>query len=263
VEEFAVVGEQMTENRQRHREGKRGATYLLQGLIECVQCGHAFYGKPVTSVYKGKRSYYTYYRCVGCEPYRTGGEKLCSNRQVRTDRLEEAVWQDVIELLSDPKRLEEEAQRRFCQGQGKPESVDRLSQQMQRTKAGLSRVMDAYENGMIERVEFEDRMKRLKQRLAEMENEYEQHKTEEANAAMVNEIVAEWQKFADRGKSGIDQADWLTQRNILRALVKLVKVDSDDIRVIYRIPPQPFAKATEYDSLQDCRDNSHSSQPTK
>ena len=114
VEQFAAVAAQMQENQKRHRLGKRGATYLLQGLAVCAKCDHAFYGKPVTSVYKQKRSHYTYYRCVGCEPYRFGGEKVCDMRQVRADRLEEAVWLDVTSLLSDPKRMADEVQRRLA-----------------------------------------------------------------------------------------------------------------------------------------------------
>lgn len=35
--------------------------------------------------------------------------------------------------------------------------------------------------------------------------------------------------------------EWGKKREIIRALVKRVEVDKEEIRVIYRIPPQPFA----------------------
>jgi NADPH:quinone reductase-like Zn-dependent oxidoreductase len=41
----AAVAEQLAENRQRQRQSKRGAKYLLQGLLVCGQCGYAYYGK--------------------------------------------------------------------------------------------------------------------------------------------------------------------------------------------------------------------------
>ena len=44
---FSAVEQQLTENRQRGRERKRGASYLLQGLLECESCGYAYYGKKV------------------------------------------------------------------------------------------------------------------------------------------------------------------------------------------------------------------------
>ena len=59
TDQFARVAEQLRENQQRYRLGGRGATHLLQGLLVCGQCGHAFYGKRVTSVYQKRRRQYT------------------------------------------------------------------------------------------------------------------------------------------------------------------------------------------------------------
>ena len=56
---------------------------------------------------KGKVPY-AYYRCVGTDAYRFGGTRVCHNKQVRTDRLDDAVWNDVQELLREPKLLREE-----------------------------------------------------------------------------------------------------------------------------------------------------------
>src|ERR687885_2345551 len=103
---FAAVGEQLVENRRRNRQHARGQRYLLQGLIVCRQCGYAYYGKAISpSAAKGKRRNYAYYRCCGSDAYRFGGERLCANPQVRTDRLEAAVWRAVVDLLNNPRRL--------------------------------------------------------------------------------------------------------------------------------------------------------------
>jgi len=97
---FAAVQEQLQENRQHARQSRRGARYLLQGLLQCQHCGYAFYGKPLSpSARKGRPRAYAYYRCVGTDAYRFGGHRLCPNTQVRTDRLELAVWQEVCALL--------------------------------------------------------------------------------------------------------------------------------------------------------------------
>ena len=48
----------------------------------------------------------------GTDAYRFGGQRVCSNTQVRTDTLEAAVWQEVCERLLNPSRLEKEYQRR-------------------------------------------------------------------------------------------------------------------------------------------------------
>ena len=102
---FDAVAEQLAENKKRNRQGRRGAKYLLQGLLKCSCCGYAYYGKPVSrATSRGKTRKYAYYRCIGTDAYRFGGERICPNKQVRTDLLEDAVWEDVCSLLSDPAR---------------------------------------------------------------------------------------------------------------------------------------------------------------
>src|SRR4051812_382182 len=103
---FAAVQEQLAVNRQHARQQQRGARYLLQGLVVCATCGYAYYGKAISlRAAKGQRRDYAYYRCLGTDAYRFGGERVCANPQVRTDRLDAAVWQTVRELLEQPERL--------------------------------------------------------------------------------------------------------------------------------------------------------------
>lgn len=111
---FAAVQEQLQENQRHARTRHRGARYLLQGLLVCARCGYAYYGKAVCQ--KGGKDQphdYAYYRCLGTDAYRFGGERVCTNPQVRTDLLDAAVWQEVSALLEAPGRLEEEYRRRL------------------------------------------------------------------------------------------------------------------------------------------------------
>ena len=49
---FEAVQLQLEENRQHARQSKRGARYLLQGLLVCAQCHYAYYGKPINPRYR-------------------------------------------------------------------------------------------------------------------------------------------------------------------------------------------------------------------
>src|SRR2546422_9960414 len=113
-EVFAAVQEQLRENQRHARQSQRGALYLLQGLVQCQHCGYAYYGKRLSpSARKGKPRTYAYYRCLGTDAYRFGGERICQNTQVRTDRLDVAVWGEVCTLLAHPERLAGGKRRRF------------------------------------------------------------------------------------------------------------------------------------------------------
>jgi len=137
---FDAVQAQLGENRQQARLRRRGARYLLQGLVTCRQCGYAYYGKPVSrSSAKGRTRHYAYYRCTGTDSYRFGGVRVCANKEVRTDLLESAVWASVKALLEEPQRLETEYTRRLqgTETKGK-DLLERIRTQASKLRKALS-----------------------------------------------------------------------------------------------------------------------------
>lgn len=250
---FAAVQERLQENRKRNRQSRRGAKYLLQGLLVCARCDYAFYGKPVSlKSGKGKRRNYAYYRCVGSDAYRFGGERICHNKQVRTDLLEEAVWQDVRSLLENPQRIEREYQRRLKRSDRGSPIDEHLPSRIQKIKCGITRLVDAYEEGLLEKSEFEPRLRRSRDRLSKLEAEAKKQANNESQRNELRLVIGHLQEFAERIKSGLHDADWLTRREILRALVKRVEVDEAQVRVVYRIDPLPFDHGPARGRLQDC-----------
>jgi site-specific DNA recombinase len=251
AELFAAVAEQLAENKKRQRQSARGARYLLQGLVVCPQCGHAFYGKPVSrSSAKGKTRY-TYYRCIGTDAYRFGGERLCQNRQVRTDLLEAAVWDDVRALLADPSRIQQEYERRRSGPARDGRPAEQLQAQVAKAKRGVARLIDAYEDGLVERGEFEPRIRRAKERLEKLEAEVAALAVGEAEEQQVQAVLDQMQEFAQRVSEGLEEASWATRREIIRALVKRVEIDAEEVRVVYKVPPHPFVDGPERGRLQD------------
>ena len=90
---FAAVQEQLQENRRRARQGLRGARYLLQGLVCCAQCGYAYYGKAISpSARKHHPRHYAYYRCVGTDAYRFGGDACATTTRSARTCWTLAVW---------------------------------------------------------------------------------------------------------------------------------------------------------------------------
>jgi site-specific DNA recombinase len=253
---FAAVAEQLDENRRRQRQGRRGARYLLQGLLACQCCGYAYYGKQVSPrAAKGKKRRYAYYRCTGTDAYRFGGQRVCHNKQVRTDLLEEAVWADVCALLKDPGRVEAEYERRLNgKDSGKESKGGRqLEVLIQKVKRGIARLIDAYGEGLVDKEEFEPRVRAFRERLARLEAEARQQQELEAQERELRLVVGRLQEFAERVKAGLEEADWSTRREIIRALVKRVEIGAEEVRVVYRVNLAPFADSPEGGILPDCR----------
>jgi len=252
---FDAVQEQLVENKKRNRQTVRGARYLLQGLLVCKKCGYAYYGKAISlCAGKGKRRSYAYYRCTGTDAYRFGGQRLCHNKQVRTDLLEDAVWQDVCSLLKDPQRVEQEYQRRLKTKKRGVEwdSIEQLRALIKKLKRGIARLVDAYEDGLIDKSEFEPRMRKSKERLAKLQGEFEKQQKEESGQNAIKLVISCIKEFAHKVNNNLEGADWMTKREIMRSLVKHIEVDEESVRVVYKVPPSPFVQAPEKGRLQDC-----------
>jgi site-specific DNA recombinase len=252
---FAAVQEQLQDNRRHARQSRRGARYLLQGILQCQHCGYAFYGKPLSpSARKGRLRAYAYYRCVGTDAYRFGGHRLCPNTQVRTDRLELAVWQEVRALLAHPERLAQEFARRLhADGQGQRQERTALEHQVGKLRQGLARLIDSYAEGLIEKLEFEPRVIRLRQRIAQVEAQCQQLAEQETLRQELQLIVGRLDTFASQVCQNLDALDWQRQRAIIRALVRRVEIGLDQVRLVFRVDAFAGEAELEKKSLQLCK----------
>jgi len=249
---FAAVQEQLSTNRRQGRERRRGARYLLQGLLECACCGYAYYGKKVSrSSAKGKTPY-AYYRCVGTDAYRFGGQRVCQNHQVRTDMLDEAVWRDVQELLRNPHLLRQEYERRLQAPQeSSPERA--LRQQEQAAQRAVSRLIDAFADGVLQKSEFEPRLATARQRVERVQQQLAQLAARDAEQAHLRDALACLDEFATHIRGNLDHCDWATRREIIRMLAERIQVEPDQVRIVYRISsPLLTHKASNASILHFC-----------
>jgi site-specific DNA recombinase len=250
---FETVQVQLEENRQRARQRQRGDRYLLQGLVVCAQCQYAYYGKPMSlKSAKGKQRDYAYYRCIGTDAYRFGGERICDNLQVRTNMLDELVWNEVCALLAEPQRLEQEYQRRLNAPSQENEDLLTTQAQLSKVRQGIARLIDSYTEGFVEKQEFEPRIQRLRQRLNGLEDQERQIRLELARQAELRLVITRLEDFAVKVKDGLAEADWLTKREMIRTLVKRVEIGKEEVNVVFRVMPDPFDSSPDRGSLQHC-----------
>jgi hypothetical protein len=234
----------------------------VQGLVVCKGCGYGCYGKPTSRAGpKGEgRVPYAYYRCTGSDAYRFGGQRLCWNKQTRTDMLDAAVWDDVRGLLSEPERVRGEYERRLQGARtGPSQEVEHLSKLVSNVKKLISRLIDAYGDGLLDKSEFEPRISAARTRLAKLEGEQRQRIGEASQEAELRLVIGQLEAFAGRVSEGLQEPDWDTRREIVRALVKRVEVDEKEVRIVYRVSPSPFEGSPQQRRSQHCweRDFTH------
>src|SRR4029077_13922268 len=151
-------------------------------------------------------------------------------------------------------RLAEEYQRRL-----QPETrathtpLATIEDQISKVRQGVARLIDSYAESLIDKSEFEPRITRLRQRLARLEEQRQALAEEAALHGELQLIIGRLEDFAAKLHDGLETADWASQRDLIRALVKRVEVAPNDVNIVFRIDPYPSDNDPEKKSLQLCR----------
>jgi site-specific DNA recombinase len=248
---FEAVAERLAENRRRHRQQKQGAEYLLGGLLVCCACGSAYCGRRLPC---GSGRRYVYYRCIGTDKYRHHGEAICDNQGVNGPRLEAAVWADVCSLVKEPGRLRREFERRLERPATETGDLAHGEDSIARLKRRIARLIDAYENGWLDKAEFEPRIERVKQQLDREQKTLARQQLETTSDEELRLLIGQFDSFAQQINEGLEDANFETRRKLLRLLIQRIEIDRDEVRIVYKVQPRPFAHspAKRGEFLQDC-----------
>ena len=239
---FLAVREQLDENRKYARQRRRGAAYLLQGLTVCAHCHYAYYAKKVSKAAGKGHRHYAYYRCIGTDAYRFGGERICDNKQVRTERLDDLVWQQVTELLAHPERLKQEYQRRLDaleQNERVNADTAALERQKRHLEKGKSRLIDSYAEGIIDKADFDPKIAQMKIKLQQIDLQIEESNRYQVGQFELFLVINRLEEFADAVNDRLNMIDFNTKREIIRALVKRIEIHREEIVVVFRVDPDP------------------------
>ena len=218
---------------------------LLQGLISCKECGYSF--KKVVSGTKAKG--YHYYRCA--EP----GIK-CSNPGIRTQDLDEAIWQTLISTLESPDLIKEEISRRVAELKNEPQQmkIKQLEKKIVNLEIESNRLLDAFQAGHIEMEELNKRMGALKR---EMNNIRRQ--AAEVSIGLSKEQLLELteavQYFSHHLKGAQNNLTLPEKRKILRMLIKEIQISRGGVEIKHIIPIAKSLEPTQIAHLCTGRDS--------
>ena len=259
---FDVVQEKLADNRSRRRRHEPGVRFLLQSLTVCSKCGYAYVGRMQNKLkdHDEARSY-GYYSCTGTDRFRWGGERICPNRPVRMERLDATVWDDVSLTVVRSRAIQEEYERQKNQAPAQePRRLNEIAQEILKLRRGISRMLDLYQDGDLEKAEFEPRHRRARQRLSELEAEASSLAEKQFPGGRARGDSERLQTVCRACKARIGfLADWAARREIIRTLIKRVEISEEEVHIVYRIGEQPMASTTKRGVLHDCLPRGRSS----
>lgn len=237
---FEAAHEQLQRNKKFAERNRKDGQYLLRGLLVCQRCSYSLYAKPISAAStRGHTRHYAYYRCIGTDSYRFVDGPVCDNRQVRTDELDTAIWDSVVEVLNEPERVLREFGRRqkadgFDLGLLKDQK-DSLLRTKKKTEASVQRLIDAYQAGALELDELKPRTAKLRDKVRSLDEQIHQAEQAIAGTLELTEVVTRLSEFKARMANGLEQLDFEERSKLVRLLIDRVEVNRDDVNVVYRI----------------------------
>jgi len=227
---FAQAQRQLEDNR-RFAARRTKMPSLLQGLAICDQCGYSF----ARASAKTTRGMLYYYRCLGSDADRFVHGRVCQNRPVRQDYLDELVWQHVVTLVADPTLIQAELARRLdAANASDPATAQRarVEWELQRTMAARTRLLAAYQDALLSLEELRERMPSLREKEGVLRAQLDALNAQTQDRQRYLTLAETIESFLARLREAAGTASVIERQRVLRLLIKDVLVGVD--RVIIR-----------------------------
>ena len=234
TETFEQAHELLERNRQLSRRNTKYST-LLQGLMVCTQCGYSLYK---SSTRTSKRKIF-YYRCFGSDNYRFENGRVCNNRPIRQDYLDELVWEHVIKLLENPELISEEIERRHQESlntRSTQRRRDTLIKEATHVRNGMNKLLDAYQEGLIALAELRKRMPELRKRELVLNSQLKSLEAKALEQGHLLEVSGKVDDFLKCLRHSAKSLSVTDRQKVIRLIIKEVLVGLDKITIKHSIP---------------------------
>ena len=246
---FDAARAQMNINTQHSSRNNKRNQYLFGRMIVCGLCACHISGTV--------SGHYSYYRC---DAKRSGSKKAIPHDEsvsVRHPKLDELVWNVLVNLLDDPARLEEHIAKRLAAPVPDTQSprFQANDKAMSRLEAEEERILDAYREKVIDLSQLKSQMDKLSAKRAHLKSLREtltrppqSPQRPQITRAMLGDLSARYR----RAMAG---ADFAARRQIVESLVTqvalypgkavvsgVIPIDNGALRPLFAGPPGSLAR---------------------
>jgi site-specific DNA recombinase len=259
---FARVQQRLEDNK-RFASRNTKVPSLLQGLAACSACGYGYYRTSTRTT--NKKIYY--YRCLGSDDYRYEGGRVCDNKPVRADYLDEVVWDHITGLLADPALIRAEISKRLDTARtADPATRQRrqLQNELARATASITAMIEAFQEQLITIDELRARMPHLRARQANLHGQIDALDTQAADRDAYLKLADDLEGFLTQLRGNAATAATGERQRVLRLLIKDVLIGPEKITIRHRIPARGDGPATrQHDTETDTEGDQRASCPLR
>jgi site-specific DNA recombinase len=234
-ETFSQVQAKLDTNQQGAARNTRHE-YLLRALVSCGACRLACTGRQL-------RAGYRYYLCRGrTDPVRAAQGRRCTARYIPASQLDELVWADLCELLTDPAQVAP-ALARARGGAWLPQELQARQATIRQALGQLDRqqqrLLDAYLAEVIALAELQRKREELDRRCATLTAQQRQLDAAAGQRLELQAVADGIEGFCQTVRAGLATATFEQRRQLVELLIDRVIVTGDQVEIRYVLPTSP------------------------
>ena len=259
---FDRVTQIKRDNSKWNPRGAEWGVWLLRGLIEC---GHCHLGCNCHRMRGRNGTWHRYYYCRGHDVLRAHSpDGRCPERNIRADELDEYVFGQVRQVLLDPKQLIA-GERAVIAGAPANENelvaaqLKRLDSALDSNERERTRLLDAYQAGLLDLNELTRRTATLTARRDQLAKEKTTLANRSAELATENRLRRRLAGFAEQVAASLDDLDIDGRRRLLRLVVERIRVTGWRVEIHLKIPLPDDPEDDDHDPTEPQPDDPPSS----
>jgi hypothetical protein len=159
---------------------------------------------------------------------------------VPADQLDLFIWNHLCELLTKPGALEEAMALQY-DAKGPQENVFdhqliRIGKEVQAQQKRMERVLDLYQDGMLEKKLYQERYDKLNAKVAALESERASVEQQRAEVGRQQRLFRGVDTFRSAIKSGIANTTFGDRQRLCRLLIENIKISGEEVLVEHIVP---------------------------
>ncbi len=158
---------------------------------------------------------------------------------MRVDQLDQLVWEHVWELLNHPELIRDEMERRLQERRHSSpveQRQEKLSKEVARIEQQTDKLIDVYQEGLINLEDLRSRVPELKKRQLALEKELASLNLQAVEQSRLVEMNVSMERFTQQLRDSAQKLDTQQKQKIVRLLVREVVVGPDSITIHHSIP---------------------------
>ena len=259
-EEAFLKAQEYLNNRRNYSERNAKYHYLLQGMVKCGDCGNTIAGTADKQFQKKNgRSYgpyfKLYYRCTHFVKNKFQKLVQCRLKYVQAGRLEDAVWNQISGIFSNPHLVEHAIKNgeevKAMSREAAQKEIERISLLQEGLAKEEHRILEAYRQSIItieQLKEQTDSLRNNRETLEKTRRDLTSNLNKSDRQAKISQAIDYIRKI----KQGFREFNYETKKQALRLLNTAVKINVDGtIGIDCYLPEIPSVSPQEFLSYFD------------